>query len=422
MAPTKYHISPTGSDGNPGTKAQPWKTLAKASAAKLNPGDKLLLKRGGTWSETLHASWFGENGYPITIGAYGSGLRPVIRNPTGAKGHINVKITGSHLQIENLETTIVGPPVQPDCLNNPLGWFVGFNFEDDLPDGGSNNVLRYCKATRHTAGAHTQLGTRGNQITNCEFIENNAMKTLTPTGETDDIGAWGCLIRGDNHRIGHNYFHKNNALCGFDTLPQGNSVELYQAKNCIVHHNTSIEDRVFSELGSGEGVESENNVFAFNLVSSSIVDAKFITTRGPTAPFGPVYGTILYRNTVYLTGALSQAFNCWGGCSPAMLTASGNIFVAGWKAGSADGKFIESHNIYWKKGGNPFVQFVGFAMHSTSKKADPMFVNPDAGDFHLKAGSPAIDTGIDVGWLVDLDEVTVPQGVGYDRGAFEYVA
>jgi len=51
--------------------------------------------------------------------------------------------------------------------------------------------------------------------------------------------------------------------------------------------------------------------------------------------------------------------------------------------------------------------------------ANPRFVNPAAGNYHLAAGSPAIDTGTNAGVTTDLDGVTRPQGNGYDIGAYE---
>jgi hypothetical protein len=54
---------------------------------------------------------------------------------------------------------------------------------------------------------------------------------------------------------------------------------------------------------------------------------------------------------------------------------------------------------------------------------NPMFVNPAAMDYHLQAGSPAIDAGYDLTGLVteDYDSNPRPQGAGYDIGAFEYM-
>ena len=51
---------------------------------------------------------------------------------------------------------------------------------------------------------------------------------------------------------------------------------------------------------------------------------------------------------------------------------------------------------------------------------DPSFVAPGGGDFHLKAGSPAIDSGATLPEVEDdFDGVKRPQGNRYDIGAFE---
>jgi hypothetical protein len=53
--------------------------------------------------------------------------------------------------------------------------------------------------------------------------------------------------------------------------------------------------------------------------------------------------------------------------------------------------------------------------------ADPMLVDPQHGDYHLKAGSPAIDAAdTSIPDDHDYDGVARPQGVANDIGAFEY--
>jgi hypothetical protein len=60
---SEYYVSPQGEDGNAGTKARPWATLAKAGAA-AKPGDTVWLA-AGTYRETLRPEASGEKGKPI---------------------------------------------------------------------------------------------------------------------------------------------------------------------------------------------------------------------------------------------------------------------------------------------------------------------------------------------------------------------
>lgn len=52
---------------------------------------------------------------------------------------------------------------------------------------------------------------------------------------------------------------------------------------------------------------------------------------------------------------------------------------------------------------------------------NPCLIGASASDFHLRAGSPCIDAGTNVGLLRDLDGNTIPQGDAPDVGAYEYV-
>ncbi len=64
---TEYCVAPDGQDGNAGTQAAPFRTLARAGLA-LQPGDTLTV-RGGVYRETLSLARSGSAGQPITVRA-----------------------------------------------------------------------------------------------------------------------------------------------------------------------------------------------------------------------------------------------------------------------------------------------------------------------------------------------------------------
>jgi len=177
----------------------------------------------------------------------------------------------------------------------------------------------------------------------------------------------------------------------------------------------AVDNQAFSELGDPR---ARDNTFGYNLVLSSLPNSTFLVTRGSEDGYGPVANTRLFNNTVVMTGPGSQGFVCHGGCNSGVLTMRNNIIQAALKAGYADGAFDEDYNIY---GGGT----TQFPLGPHSATGNPMFNNPAAGDFHLAWGSPAVDSGIDVGCNADLEGRSVPHdgnadGLAVaDRGAFE---
>jgi predicted outer membrane repeat protein len=84
------------------------------------------------------------------------------------------------------------------------------------------------------------------------------------------------------------------------------------------------------------------------------------------------------------------------------------------------GSLAHDYNLYAGNGKN--VEVVGGTAtdggHNLTP-ANPGFVNPAAGDFHLLASSPAVDHGVHVGVRTDLDGDPRPMFGGYDIGMDE---
>ncbi|MBQ2682584.1 MAG: hypothetical protein IJG02_01775, partial [Thermoguttaceae bacterium] len=76
---TDYYLDPAGSDANDGTSPETaWQTLEHIKYSGLvQPGDRVLLKRGGLWRGHLDAP-SGTPEAPIYYGPYGEGEKPTI--------------------------------------------------------------------------------------------------------------------------------------------------------------------------------------------------------------------------------------------------------------------------------------------------------------------------------------------------------
>lgn len=415
---TTYYVDCTaGNDSNSGkSKEDAWATLEAANSAELLPGDRLRFKRGCRWSGTLIAGWHGTPHQPIVISSYGEGQLPIIQDAPAT----NVQIRGSYLIVENLHATLSSPPnPDPNCDNQPVAWRAGFSFQA----GASYNIVQHSMASNLAIGVFFGGDTHHNKANNNTIVNNHVVWELT---ENATLGAMGVLLQGDHQEVGYNYFADNMSLCTYTGVVESNSVELYAATNSTIHHNIAFRDRVFSEMGSSPSVRSQNNTYAYNLHVASIshptYGARFIVTRGVGHLHGPVLGTLIYNNTVYLTGSGSKGVTCEM-CEPNILTLENNILWVNREPFSSDGPFVERNNLFWSGDSPTLLNFNGFVMSETSRRTNPLFVDAEAGDFRLQPGSPAIDRGTMLSvsaFDFDLGQSLIPVGNGRDIGAFEY--
>ena len=88
-AAATYYVSQSGDDAWDGLAGEregahgPWRSLEKASSVTCQPGDRLLLRCGDVWNETLTLRGNGTPDQPIVVASYGEGQRPFIRRTLG---------------------------------------------------------------------------------------------------------------------------------------------------------------------------------------------------------------------------------------------------------------------------------------------------------------------------------------------------
>src|SRR5437773_3750778 len=388
--PNFYVDDLNGSDANSGTsEAAAWRSLDRASDFTIPPSARLLFRRGGVWAGKLKVEEGGAAGLPVVIGSYGSGPPPVIQGANEC-----ILLSGSGIVVAQMQ--------MQDCWSGVR-----------IPGGASFNRVQDSVLAGNIAGVLVSDGASDNAIVGNTFQNNNKMSVNTPGGY-DASGAFGVLLNGDRNEVAYNHISGSVAF-SYDYGQDGAAVEIYKGQGNSVHHNVSVDNQTFTELGDARTAE---NTFAYNLVLSSLADSTFLVTRGGADGHGPVANTRVFNNTVVMTGPGSEGFVCHGGCNGSVLTMRNNVIQAVLKAGYADGTFDEDYNIY----GGGITQF---PLGPHSGAGNPLFTNPGAGDFHLAAGSPPVDSGIDTGTGADLEGRGVPRdgngdGVAIpDRGAFE---
>jgi hypothetical protein len=119
---TTYYVSNSGTDAaGCTTAATACKTLGYVNGSiTLNPGDSVLLQRGGVWNEQLIPSASGMSGSPISFDAYGSGAAPLL-TPVISLASATWTHNSGNIYTTTLSTAIASPQINNLQLGSVWG-------------------------------------------------------------------------------------------------------------------------------------------------------------------------------------------------------------------------------------------------------------------------------------------------------------
>ncbi len=254
--PRTYHFSDcqagampdcvAGSNLNAGTEASPKRDLSGVSVNDLAGGSSLLLKRGGAWNVI---GLLLENSYvtpaaPLTIEAYGSGPKPLLRVPTGNGIHLggnwnNQSNDGGYtlrdLRLDGLGTAQWGlwlvQNVRAITIENVeiTGFAIGIHASGGSPHGVSAVTLRNSSISRNRSMGF--LGT----VSDSRF-EGNLFESNNFGGSNREHAIY--LSRGNRNTIRDNRFVRNSAVNGRCT---GGNVTVHGVVDGLSIENNTIE-------------------------------------------------------------------------------------------------------------------------------------------------------------------------------------
>lgn len=102
---TYYIDNVNGNDGYNGKSIDSaWKNISKVNSTIFSPGDKILFRSGGSWTNQLQPQGSGTINNPISIGKYGTGDLPKINGAGVANGTIYLN-NQQYWEITDLEIT-----------------------------------------------------------------------------------------------------------------------------------------------------------------------------------------------------------------------------------------------------------------------------------------------------------------------------
>ncbi len=231
---TCYYVdSSTGADNNDGSRAKPWKTLARVNqaASSLNADDYVLFRRGEAWTggATLSISGVkGADGLPVTYGAYGplADALPKLRAIRIIKG-------SSHVTVRDMEST--GSDGGP-CVNTSESDHV--TIQGVTAHDCQNNGIHFGKQSSYGVIIDS---------TAYDIPNNDALVVHSPTGLTlqNKVGDHFWIV--DNRVPGPVKEQPVDVATGNDTVPGSRDIKIVGnvlgngGNGCIVlGHGTSV--------------------------------------------------------------------------------------------------------------------------------------------------------------------------------------
>jgi len=437
LAGTTYYVRPGGSDSQAGTAntdGGAWKTIGKC-ASTIVAGDTCNVQ-AGTYNENITTLAHGgtSDSNRVTYLATGAvTLRSIVLD----KPYVTFKgfeVTGCSAGGCNGNIVVRGNYVQ--VLNNQVHDNPN-NSGSEIAAGDSNTPSYVLIQGNHI---YSTLS-RGDDYTmlslDCAYctVNNNE---FGPGVDVDDIRTWG-----HDNVVSNNYFHDSTLSSG--SVSHMDIVQTF-AVNCPTceSYNFTFKNNI---VKNGAQIFNLSNSSAPGMHDFYFYNNLYINT-GLQGNVG-IPNTRIVNNTFIDVDSNNRfTFNMlYGGdFDDTGTVVKNNIIIQTWDSlpygendnathnhnfNTPDSRVTGDYNFIARRSGSSYLPISNWSEPNGINGADPKFVSYSgnnqsaSNDFHLQAGSPAIDKGADLsalGFSYDKDGTSRPQGTAWDIGAYEYIS
>ncbi len=433
-AATSYIVNGTSSacsDTGPGTAAQPFCTIA-AGAKIAQAGDTVLVSAGTYAGTAVNPAHSGVAGSPITFAA-NQGV--TISGGTKAfalSSRSYIAITGFNISSTSSAGISISGGTSDTVSSNVMTGTgsYGISISGGTSDTVSGNTESQAGTPQTSPAAGIYLSGLSGGLVAANVTHDNSAHGIYLTGSTT-----GVLVEGNTSY--HNAYQYERNANGIDDVAPGNSIVgnvTYANEDTGINiytggNNALIADNV--TYGNGDHGIDDYNVTGGRIIGNTVYGncTDGINVEGTS-------GNYTIEDNVSMNNATGAVINP----TPIMQTNGkpdytnlcnrriGNIGVYD----SAPATTTADYNLVWQSGAGALYTWAGTAyatqaalFTATGQEphgifGDPEFVNAAAANFHVKAGSPAIDAA---NTSVSGHQPTDILGVSPydDMGAYEYV-
>ncbi|MSU67561.1 MAG: hypothetical protein EXS40_03155 [Opitutaceae bacterium] len=341
-----FHVdSRGGDDARDGLAPErAWRSVERANAAKLAPGDRLLLRAGSVWEGAmLQPRGSGAAGKPIVLDRYGDGADPVLNGLGRVACALRLE-NEEHWEISNLEITNRSP--------TPGKQIRGVEIR--AKDTGARHHIVLKNLFIHDVNAAAEYRNDGDTVAKSfgglvTIIEGNERQTAWDDLRVEhcricDIGPMGMVML-STWMVGHREDDPKTWFPSRGVVVRGCTFERIARNGLLVRGSVAplIEDNLFRECGM---LGSGNAMFVFHCDDALVQFNESCFTRynpgdSDAAGFDSDYNC--RRSTFQFNYSHDNEFGF------ILICAQGGAKVRGFNEGT-----IIRHNISQNDGGNVF--------------------------------------------------------------------